>query len=226
MRLRTLLLVGCLATFGAGCSFVSSAAEVNQGMQSEDADERELAMLEGRLLLTLGGGTVGVLLLFFGIRWYMESLGTSAERTTELAAERAAGSPLGVLTLAVVIPASDGDPPPLPRVGAHVDQLLDLVGTLRGMRARWRFVGARGTPAMNALDSEAEATRLSGVYRSRVSAPPDYRGVNDGWLALVTVRGGVVVDSVSIDAAVDDPFDALVAAGLTDDDAAALVVSD
>ncbi|MBX3314887.1 MAG: hypothetical protein KF906_11255 [Actinobacteria bacterium] len=50
-------------------------------------------------------------------------------------------------------------------------------------------------------------------------------GIDDR-VALVTVRGGVVVDSVSIDAAVDDPFDALVAAGLTDDDAAALVVSD
>lgn len=50
-------------------------------------------------------------------------------------------------------------------------------------------------------------------------------GVGDA-VVLVAVQSGAVAYSTEIDAGIDDPFDALVAAGLSADDAAALVVSE
>lgn len=189
MRITTLLFVALLALAGAGCGFVSGAAEANQRMQSEDPDERELGALQGKLLLTLGGGTAGVLLLFFGLRWYLTNFGTSStdERRSELAFERAQIAQQGVLTLAVVVPRT-GDPPALPASGAHVDALLEVIASLRRMRAQWTFVGARGTPPMQESDAAIEAVRLTSVFRERVSRPPDFRGTHAAWLALVTVR--------------------------------------
>lgn len=189
MRFAPLVLVAFLSLADLGCGFVTGAMEVNQNLQSEDPNDREIGMLGGKLLFTLGFGTVGVLLLFFGLRWYMENLGgSSSERRDDLAAESANAARLGVLTLAVVVPKEGDAPPTLIATGETVDQLLDVIATLRRLRPRWRYVGARGTPAMQPSDAANEAARLSAIFRDRVSRPPGFRGANDAWLALVTVR--------------------------------------
>lgn len=187
MRAIGLAFVLFFAVVGAGCGFVQGAAEANRNMRSEDAAERELGALQGRLIFTLGGGTAGVLLLFFAGRWYLNNLGTSSDRTSEIALESGGNETLGVLTLAVAIPARSA-PPSLPTRGTQVDELLAIVTTLRSLRADWRYFGARGTPPMDAAESMTEAQRLAGVIRGRVSSPPGYRSAHDAWLALVTIR--------------------------------------